>query len=135
MKILALDIGDTWTGSALSDPLGIVARPYTTVATDQLIEFIDQTIHDEQVSTVVVGYPKTLKGTESQQTLKTKAVFEQLQKKYPQITWEWWDERLTSKQAAKLKKQKTKQDKLMSHSIAAALLLMGYLEYSNQQQV
>ena len=45
----------------------------------------------------------------------------------------WWDERFTSQQATQLKKQKTKQDKLASHSIAAALLLMGYLEYQRQQ--
>lgn len=133
MKIVALDIGDVWTGSAISDPLGITARPYKTIPAKELLQFLDQIIEQEQVSTIIVGYPKTLKGTESEQTKKTKALFQTLQEKYPAVKWQLWDERLTSKQAAKLKRQKTKEDKLMSHSIAAALLLMGYLESKNLQ--
>ncbi len=131
MKIAALDLGDVWTGSALSDPLGITARPYETVETKNLFQFIAQLIKEEPVKTIVVGYPKTMKGTESEQTRKTTAVFEQLQQSFPAVDWQWWDERLTSKQAAHLKKQKTKQDKRMGHSVAAALLLMGYLAYKN----
>ncbi len=133
MKIAALDLGDKWTGSAISDSLGITTRPYTTVATKELPSLITKLIDEEKVRTIVVGYPKTLKGTESEQTKKTKVLFDQLQQTFPHISWEWWDERLTSKQAAKLKKQKTKEDKLASHSIAAALLLMGYLEYKTHQ--
>jgi len=133
MKIAALDLGDVWTGSAISDALGITTRPYRTVATKELSSLIAQLINEEMVRTIVVGYPKTLKGTESEQTKKTKILFEQLQQSFPDISWEWWDERLTSKQAAQLKKQKTKEDKLATHSIAAALLLMGYLAYKKHQ--
>lgn len=133
MKIAALDLGDQWTGSAISDPLGITTRPYKTVPTNKLTLLITTFIKDEMVDTIVVGYPKTLRGTESEQTKKTKTLFEKLQQQFPHINWQWWDERLTSQQAARLKKQKTKEDKLASHSIAAAFLLMGYLEYKNQQ--
>lgn len=131
MKIAALDVGDTWTGSAISDALGITARPYITVPTRELPHLITKLIEEERINTIVVGYPKTMKGTESEQTKKTKILFDQLQKTFTHVSWTWWDERLTSKQAARLKKQKTKQDKQASHSIAAALLLMGYLEYKN----
>jgi len=31
MKTIALDLGDRWVGIAISDPLGIIARPYETV--------------------------------------------------------------------------------------------------------
>ncbi len=133
MKILALDIGDKWIGSAISDPLGITARPYTTVDTENLVQFLTETIEQEQINTIVLGYPKTLKGKESEQTRKTKAVGDNLKKLFPQINWEWWDERLTSKQAERLIRPKSKQDKLASHSVAAALLLMGYLEYLSLQ--
>ena len=36
MKILALDIGDRWTGVAISDPLGILPRPYDTIKTAEI---------------------------------------------------------------------------------------------------
>jgi len=36
------------------------------------------------------------------------------------------DERLTSKQADQIKQAKTKEDKIKSHSIAAALILRSY---------
>ncbi len=128
MKILAFDLGDKWTGVAISDPLQILARPLTTVATEQLGEYIEKTIEDEKIQTIVLGYPKTLKGKESEQTLKVKAFGEQLKQQFPTINWIWWDERFTSKQADRIVRPKTKEAKLSTHAVAAALLLMGYLE-------
>ena len=129
MKILALDIGDRWTGIALSDPIGLLAKPYKTVKTNELIDFLTDLLATEPISTIVVGLPWTLRGTESEQTRKTKAIAQELKEKFGTIEWVLWDERLTSKQAAKLKRTKTKEEKLHSHAIAAALILSTYLEY------
>lgn len=129
MKILALDIGDRWTGIAISDPLGILPRPYDTCKTTDLYAFLEKIIIKENVSTVVVGLPTTMRGTESEQTKKIIATTEELKNHFPGITWHLWDERLTSKQAAKIKSPKTKEDKLRSHAIAAAIFLSTYLEY------
>ena len=132
MKILALDMGDVWTGSAISDELGITARPYQTVKSKELIPFLQETIKDESISTVVIGHPKTMRGTESEQTKKIVFEKEQLQKQFPEKQWVLWDERLSSKQAAGIKKTKSKADKIASHSIAAAVILTGYLMYLAQ---
>lgn len=129
MRILALDIGDRWTGSAISDPLKMFARPYKTVKTNELEHFLEQTITQEKIEAIVVGHPKTLRGTESEQTKKTKEHKKRLEKLFPTISWHLWDERLTSKMAARIKKEKTKEDKLKGHSIAAALILESYLSY------
>ncbi len=129
MRALALDLGDKWTGIAISDPLGITARPYETVETKKLLPFLKETIEKEEISTIVVGYPKTLRGTESEQTKKVVLHFEKLKQELPHITWELWDERLTSKQAQKIKQAKTKEQKKKIHAIAAALILNIYLEY------
>lgn len=128
MKILALDLGDQWTGIAISDPLHIIARPLTTVATADLINFLATILPEERITTVVLGYPKTLKGTESDQTRKIKEMGLQLHTQFPTVHWIWWDERLTSKQAANIVRPKNKNEKLSTHAVAAALLLMGYLE-------
>jgi putative Holliday junction resolvase len=129
MKILALDIGDRWTGVAISDPLGILPRPYDTSKTVELNTFLEKTIEKERISTIVVGLPTTLRGTESDQTKKIIAMTNDLKEKFPAIQWVLWDERFTSKQAAGIKPTKTKADKLHSHAIAAALILSTYLDY------
>jgi putative Holliday junction resolvase len=129
MKILALDIGDRWTGVAISDPLGILPRPYDTIKSAELFSSLEQIIHKERISTIVVGLPTTLRGTESEQTKKVLALTEDLKKLFPTIEWKMWDERLTSKQASTIKSTKTKEDKLRSHAIAAAIFLSSYLEY------
>lgn len=128
MTILGLDLGDVWTGTALSDPLGITATPYQTIRTTELVDFLKQTIEKEKPERIVVGYPRTLKGTESEQTKKIVAHKELLEKQFPEVQWVLWDERLSSKQAASLKKSK-REDKTVIHSKAAAFILMGYLDH------
>lgn len=129
MKILGLDIGDAWTGTALSDALGITARPYKTAATKQLVQFLTDLFKQERIGTVIVGYPKTMKGTESDQTRKVIAAKEMLEKTFPDKNWILWDERLSSKRAGELKQARDKDAKIESHSIAAAFILSTYLDY------
>lgn len=129
MKILSLDLGDQWTGSAISDYMEILASPYKTVETKNLESFLEETIKKEKIETIIIGYPKTMKGTLSEQTKKTIIVKENLEKKFNMVDWILWDERLTSKMASKIKKTKNKEGKLKLHSIAAALILESYLDY------
>jgi len=128
MKIAALDIGDKWIGIALSDALGITARPYNTATNTTLDQALTVLLSQETVTEIVVGYPKTMKGTESDQTKKVIATKEELQKKFPTIIWTLWDERLSSKRADSLKRAKTKEEKKQSHALAAAFILMSYLD-------
>ncbi len=132
MKTLALDLGDAWVGTAISDELGITARPLQTVKPKELVDFLKKTIETETIGTVVVGYPKTMRGTESEQTKKIVAQKEELATQFPTIKWVLWDERLSSKQAANIKKTKTKEDKIASHSVAAAVILTGYLMFASR---
>jgi putative Holliday junction resolvase len=129
MKIIALDIGDTWTGIAISDALGMFAQPHNTVATHELQATLQDLFTKEKINIVVVGYPKTMKGTESEQTKKIVAQKEQLALLFPTLTWILWDERLSSKRAETLKKNRTKEEKLRSHAIAASFILDSYLTY------
>jgi len=129
VKILGLDIGDAWTGTALSDALGITARPHKTAATGQLNAFLTELFKQEHIDTIIVGYPKTMKGTESDQTKKVIAAKEELEKLFPDKTWILWDERLSSQRASSLKQSRSKEEKIQAHSIAAAFILSSYLDY------
>lgn len=128
MKILALDLGDKHTGTAISDALGMFARPYQTTPTENLTPFLQDLFTKENIDTLIIGHPKTMRGTKSEQTLKVEAQFEELQKLFPDKKFIFWDERLTSKSAEQHKKSKTKEDKIMSHSLAAAIILSSYLD-------
>jgi putative Holliday junction resolvase len=129
MKFFALDVGDVWTGTAISDAAGFFARPYQTVKTAELIPFLTELFTKEPITTVLVGHPKTLRGTSSDQTKKVETFFKELQNHFISITWLLWDERLSSKHAQTLKQAKTKEAKINSHSIAAAFILSTYLEF------
>lgn len=129
-KIAALDIGDAWTGIALSDALGMFARPLTTIKADEIEEYLRNTLlKQEPVGTIVVGHPKTMRGTISDQTRKIENSFADLQQKFPTVTWILWDERLSSKRALPKKKPKDKRDKVKIHARAAAFILSSYLDH------
>lgn len=132
MRIIALDLGNVWTGIAISDPLAMFAKPHTTVKLEDLTDFLQKFLSTEQVSKVVVGYPKTMRGTESAQTHIAVAMKEKLQQQFPSAQWILWDERLSSKQAQAIKQPKNKEEKLQQHAIAAAVVLQSYLQFHNQ---
>lgn len=134
MKILALDLGDKWVGSALSDALRITCKPYKTVDVAALDTFLSTAIVQEGITMVLVGYPKTFSGGASEQTLKIEKLKEELEAKFSvvaekTITWLLWDERLTSKRADELHRgARTPEEKQKSHSVAAAFILQSYLD-------
>lgn len=129
MKIIAFDLGDVHTGIAQADELGLFASPLASIATSDLIDWIKKTLQNEQLETIIIGLPKTLKGTQSQQTEKVLAYKQKLEDLFPKINWVLWDERLTSKEARTLKPKKIKKEKNKEHAIAAALILEGYLDF------
>lgn len=131
MKVLGLDVGDQWTGMAISDRLGMFARPYQTVESARLDAELQELLSKEKIGTIVIGIPKTMKGTLSDQTRKVLDHKELLEKKFPQLTWVSWDERLSSKRAQQLRPAKTKEEKLQSHAIAAAFILQSYLDHKH----
>lgn len=135
MKILALDLGDKWVGSAISDPLGITCKPLKTVQLNELRPFLKETLGVQPISTVVVGYPKTFSGTESDQTKKIVKLKEELELEFATVNftaikWILWDERLSSKRALEIQSGKyDPESKRQNHSLAAAFILQSYLDH------
>lgn len=127
-RILSLDLGDAWTGVALSDVLKTLAKPYKTIPAKQLSTFLHDLLKEYNISTIVIGYPITLKGTQSAQTDKVLKHKEQLEQQFHQVKWVLWDERFSSKQAAALHRGK-KKSKFTDHAFAAAFILQSYLDH------
>lgn len=129
-KIMALDLGDAWTGVALTDTTGMFVRPHTTVATEDLEHFLTETFSEEQIDTIVIGYPKTMKGGESEQTLKIVAHKQRLADSFSKKEFILWDERLSSRRAEALaSRRKSREEKLKTHARAAAFILDSYIMY------
>jgi len=132
MKIMALDLGEAWVGVALTDPLRFFAKPYTTIMASDLESGLAKIFQQEKISIIVVGYPKTMQGKESDQTRSVIATKEKLELLFANYRWILWDERLSSKQARCLKNPKNKEEKLHQHAIAAAIILESYLPFLEQ---
>ena len=131
MRFLALDLGDVWTGTAVSDPLKIISTPLKTIKTINLITELKEIINNKNIEKIIIGYPKTMKGNESNQTKKILILKEKIKNNFKDIQIILWDERLSSKRADLLKKSNKKEDKIHKHSIAAALILELYLKFIN----
>ena len=133
-RILAIDYGDRKVGLALSDPLHIIAKPYKTIGNnskEDLLKDIKSIIKLKDVKKIVIGLPKTLKNTYSQQTYKVQSFIDYISNTLD-IDVITVDERLSSIEAKKsLINQgiKTGHNKKDIDMTAAALFLQNYLDY------
>lgn len=134
MRILGIDYGASKVGMAITDPLGITAQGLETIVhkgNDKiLLRKIDELMENYEISTIVVGMPYNMDGSNSERTEATEAFLHKLKCKYNQIKIETMDERLTTVAANKtmnfleIKKGKKKQ---IEDTIAAVYILETYM--------
>ncbi len=131
-RILALDFGLKRTGIAVTDPLQLIASGLTTVATPDLIPFLEQYTKQEEVERIVVGEPRQKDNQPSQVEGAIRAFLSDLEKRLPGIPVSRQDERFTSKMAAMSMleggmKRKKRREKAALDEISATLILQSYL--------
>jgi putative Holliday junction resolvase len=131
-RLLGIDHGDSRIGLAISDELGAFAHPYRTLQTGpKVIDEIRVIVEREQISGIIIGLPKNMDGTLGASAAKAKAFGEQLAKVVPTIKIQFWDERLTTREAQRVLHtagKNTKQSKKMIDQVAAQILLQNYLD-------
>ena len=129
MKVLALDVGDKRTGLAVGVTESKLALPFGLVEAEVFEDWAEQVkkvVVDEQIDLVLVGDPKTLSGGSSSQTKKSQDWGNRLQTLI-NVKVEFFDERLTSKQADGVLDKSTRS----RDEIAAMYLLQDYLNSRN----
>jgi putative Holliday junction resolvase len=132
-RILAIDYGRKRTGIAVSDPLQIIANSLATVGTHELFDFLDTYFAREQVSTIVVGYPKQMNNLPSEAVNYIDPFIRRLKKLWPDKELVLMDERFTSKLAMQamidggVKKSK-RRDKALIDAISATIILQSYMD-------
>lgn len=127
MRILGVDHGTKRVGLAISDETGTVATPVGYVGS---VAEVVRTATERGAGKIVVGVPRRLDGTTSEQTERTLAFIAALERA-TSLPVARWDERLTTAQAERVllegnvrrADRKEKRDQL-----AAQLLLQSYLD-------
>tara|TARA_B100001113_G_scaffold239879_1_gene197244 strand:+ start:740 stop:1162 length:423 start_codon:yes stop_codon:yes gene_type:complete len=134
-KYLGVDFGLKRIGLSITDQEKIFAFPLTTIEFNGAFDFLKNLFLKEEVSKVVIGYPKRLSGVDSDIESSIKIFITKFKKQFPTIEIERFDERFTSKLASKaivssgLGKKK-RSDKSLIDKVSAAIILQDYLTYN-----
>lgn len=133
MRILGIDFGDRHIGLALSDPLGMIAQPLETyVWKDRKADnapYFRKLVQDRGIGKIILGMPLRMDGTPGTRAEKTRE-FAVWLKGVTGLAVEFWDERLTTKQATAIMHEqgvKEKDRRSAVNQISAALILQAYL--------
>ena len=137
-RSMALDVGDARIGIALSDPMGILAQPHSTIENTgaAALKRIMTIAEQEQVDTIVIGLPLELDGSVGDQARKVQALHArllELLKRRPPLKGVkslLWDERLTTVQAERVLEGsglKNRARRAALDRVSAAIILDSYL--------
>jgi len=135
MRILGLDLGSKTLGIAISDALGMMAHgvetfTFKTNHYKHAIDYIAAFIGKENISTIVLGHPLNMDGTEGERADRSRRFAKKVEAATG-VKVVLWDERLTTMQAERIlidggvcrENRKKYADKL-----AATIILQSYLE-------
>ncbi len=138
MRTLALDVGTRTIGVAISDPLGIIAQPVTTIRrTGRKADTAEvmSIVTEREVGRIVVGLPIRQNGTEGDTAAEARrmaaaieAALGEAEREVPVLLE---DERYTTAQAERalirsgVRRKKRKQ---VIDQVAAVLILQGHLD-------
>ena len=132
-RILAIDYGRKRSGLAVTDPGQIIGSPLSTVATHELLPFLEKYIGEEDVECIVVGEPRQMDNSASEAEQFILPFVKKLGKLFPHLKIERVDERFTSLMASRAildsgAKKKDRQDKGLVDKVSAAIILQTYLD-------
>lgn len=133
MRILALDVGESRIGLALSDPTGLLASPIEALELDgrePAHERAARHASGMELSEIVVGMPYSMSGERGRQAGRVAAFVRELSS-LVEVPVTTVDERLSTAQAERLLRGQgveTSRDRGRLDSAAAAVILQGYLD-------
>ena len=134
MRIMAIDYGDARTGIAVSDPTGSLTG-YTAVIRSRDPERVSEEIaalaEQHGVEEIVMGFPRTMDGTEGPRAKFCRDFAIQVERAAgKQVVL--WDERRTTVEAHGIlhaSGKRMKDHKKSVDAVAASLILEGYLNF------
>ena len=138
-RLLGLDYGDRRIGVAVSDPFGSMALGVETIhrshepALKASLNRIGELLRQYSACGIVLGFPKNMDGTEGQRCAKTLVFKAKLEKTFPAIPVELWDERLSTAGAMRMMSSSSSKSANRGSGavdeMAAVFILQGYIDY------
>ena len=125
-----MDLGEAYSGVAISDPGGTLARPLEVMPSGRLEDRLRELFTEQAVAEVVIGVPKTLGGEVGFQAKWVLAKLDTLKSAFPTMRFVEWDERFTTRLAHSRDRQgrrKGGKRERVDH-LAAAGMLQEYLD-------
>lgn len=133
MRVLALDHGTVRVGVAVSDELGMIARPLEFIPAEPWDVFLARFTHllaELKVEQIIVGLPRNMDGSIGPAAEKVREFMTKLRETVT-VPMRTWDERLTSVQAQRMLRQaghNAKEQRGKVDQASAAILLQSYLD-------
>lgn len=140
MRVLGIDLGTRHTGFAISDSLKLIASSLENFDHDekdfnQLIIKIKQIQekYNNEIDTIVIGYPMNLNGSKSEMTKLVEAFIDKLNKEFQNLKVIKINEQFSTVHTISILKSqhKIKGSKIrkIKDKLAATYLLQNYLDY------
>ena len=130
---MGLDVGSKTIGVAITDPMKVTVRPLVTLDRRGLsadCAAIRKLARAQSVEKLIVGRPLHLDGRPSQMLAAIETLVEEL-KRASDLSIEWADERLSTKEAEALMAESgldPRKHRARRNEFAAAVILRRYLE-------
>ncbi len=131
-RILALDYGKKRSGLAVTDPLRIIVSPLDSVATEDLMDYLERYCMTEDVEKIVIGMPVHADGEDTYLSEEIRIFGRDLGQKIKGLEIVFFDESFSSAKAKEvilrsgLPKMK-RRDKSRVDRVSAAIILQEYL--------
>lgn len=131
LKAIGIDFGLKRTGFAITDDSGIIASPLETIDSRNLPSYLKKLIETRKIQLVVIGYPLSMDGSDTDITENVRQFEKFVKESYPTLEVVLYDERMTSKIAQKAlvqisRKEQRKQKELID-KMSAAIILQDYM--------
>lgn len=140
-RIMGIDFGTTRIGISLSDPLQIIAQPFTTLGNEPgIIARICDIVVKEAIDLIVVGMPLNLKGEKGKKAQEVEKFIDEI-KNATKVEVVHWDERFTTSIAHQTlltmgtKRDERRKKKGRVDSMAAAIMLQGFLDSRKRSMI
>ena len=134
MRIMSLDLGEKRIGVALSDELLLTAQGLCVLnskGTEKDLVQILALIKEHGVTHLVLGLPRNMNGSQGPMAEKILEFGRKLAELQPEISVEYWDERLTTTAAQRVLVEadmSRARRKAVVDKVAAGFILQGYMD-------